>query len=60
MLKLVKDFIECESGANVIEYAFLAGLIASALVATLVAFGTTISGHFGSLASAVQSALTGP
>ena len=60
MLKLIKDFIECESGANAIEYALLAGLIAMALVATLASFGTTITGHFGSLSSAVQNALSGP
>ena len=59
MLKLIKDLVKCESGTTAIEYALLAGLVSLALVATLASFGTTIDGHFDTLASTVQNAVAG-
>ena len=46
MLSMVKRFITDEDGADLIEYALLAGLVALAAVATLTTLGTSISGLY--------------
>jgi pilus assembly protein Flp/PilA len=40
-----------ESGVTALEYAFIAGLVAMALVAVVTTLGTSISGLFGSVLS---------
>jgi len=42
----VDSFITDDSGADLIEYALLAGLVALAAVATLTTLGTSISGLY--------------
>jgi len=41
-----KQFIDDDQGADLIEYALLAGLISLAAVVTLTAVGTSITGLF--------------
>ena len=43
--KLVRD----EAGVTALEYAFIAGLVAMAIVAVVTTLGTSISGLFGSV-----------
>lgn len=59
MLKLFKNFIECESGTTLIEYAFLAGMMSLALFGTIVSLGTSVTGYFSSLASTLQNVASG-
>ena len=40
-----------ESGGTALEYAFIAGLVAMALVTVVTTLGTSISGLFGSVLS---------
>jgi pilus assembly protein Flp/PilA len=40
-----------ESGVTALEYAFIAGLVAMAIVAVVTTLGTSISGLFGSVLS---------
>ena len=42
----IKRFVDDEHGADLIEYALLAGLISLAAVATLTTVGTSITGLF--------------
>lgn len=42
----IKRFVDDEQGADLIEYALLAGLISLAAVATLTTVGTSITGLF--------------
>jgi pilus assembly protein Flp/PilA len=42
----IKNFITADHGADLIEYALLAGLISLAAVATLTTVGTSITGLF--------------
>jgi pilus assembly protein Flp/PilA len=44
-------FINDEGGADLIEYALLAGLISLAAVATLGIVGTSITGLFGKIST---------
>jgi pilus assembly protein Flp/PilA len=43
----ITRFVTDDRGADLIEYALLAGLISLAAVATLTTLGTSISGLFG-------------
>ena len=42
----LKSFVEDDRGADLIEYALLAGLISLAAVGTLTIMGTSITGLF--------------
>ena len=55
MLYLLKDFMECESGASAVEYAVLAGMVALGIVGALVGLGTSTPGSLGSVSSAMQT-----
>jgi pilus assembly protein Flp/PilA len=46
-MKAIKRFIDDDAGADLIEYALLAGLISLAAVGTLTDVGTSIGGLFG-------------
>ncbi len=59
MGNMVKQFIVDDSGADLIEYALLAGLIALAAVATLTTVGTNISGLYTKISTKV-AAITVP
>lgn len=47
----LKHFINDDQGADLIEYALLAGLISLAAVATLGLVGTSITGLFGKIST---------
>jgi pilus assembly protein Flp/PilA len=46
MSNVVRNFINDESGADLIEYALLAGLVALAAVAALTTVGTNVAGLY--------------
>jgi pilus assembly protein Flp/PilA len=48
-LALLKRFAREENGASMIEYGVLVGLITAAIVGTLAAIGTDITGRFTAL-----------
>ena len=48
-----------DDGAAAVEYALLSALIAGAIVMTLVAFGSSLSGTFSYVASAMDASQSG-
>ena len=53
MTKFISQFINDESGATAIEYGLIAALIAVVIISAVTALGTTISGKFGEVVTAV-------
>ena len=47
----IHQFVSSEEGADLIEYALLAGLISLAAVTALGTVGTSISGLFGKIST---------
>jgi pilus assembly protein Flp/PilA len=47
----INQFVSSEEGADLIEYALLAGLISLAAVTALGTVGTSISGLFGKIST---------
>ncbi|MCW8923636.1 MAG: Flp family type IVb pilin [Gammaproteobacteria bacterium] len=47
VIKVIKQFFNDESGANVAEYAILAALIAVAVIATVTLIGVALDNKFG-------------
>ena len=47
----INHFVSSEEGADLIEYALLAGLISLAAVTALGTVGTSISGLFGKIST---------
>jgi pilus assembly protein Flp/PilA len=54
---ILKSYLEREEGQDLIEYALVAGLLALAAVAALMALGDSIQSMWEALASAVESAI---
>ena len=54
--EITSNFVNDESGQDLIEYALIACLIALAAVATMTTLGTTISGVFTTIGSKITSA----
>jgi pilus assembly protein Flp/PilA len=52
-MNMVQSFINDDSGADLIEYALLAGLIALAAVATLTTVGTNITGLYTKISTKI-------
>jgi len=50
----IKQFVGSDQGADLIEYALLAGLISLAAVATLTAVGTSIISLFTKISNKVS------
>lgn len=50
-----KQFIDDDQGADLIEYALLAGLISLAAVVTLTAVGTSITGLFTKISTKLNT-----
>jgi pilus assembly protein Flp/PilA len=50
-MRSINQFVSSEEGADLIEYALLAGLISLAAVAALGTVGTSISGLFGKIST---------
>lgn len=57
MTNLIR-FLKDDSGATAIEYGLLASLIAVALIGAVKFLGTTLSGKFSDIASAIENAGT--
>ena len=58
---VIKNWFTAEEGQDLIEYALIAGLIALAAVAALIALGGSLQTLWTNLANAVnQAATTGP
>ena len=53
MKNLFARFVKDESGATAIEYSLIAAGIGVAIIAAVNALGTTISGKFNSIGSAL-------
>jgi len=50
-MRTVTQFMKDEQGADLIEYALLAGLISLAAVGALSTIGTSITGLFGKIST---------
>ena len=48
-MRSINRFVHDDEGADLIEYALLAGLISLAAVGTLTTVGTSITGLFGKI-----------
>ena len=57
MQKLLARFIKDESGAALVEYGILVGLIAVVCIAAVGLLGTTINGVFGTINADLTAAL---
>ena len=51
----IKKFVYDESGATMVEYVILVGLVAIAALAAITAFGSTVSSTFTSINSSLTS-----
>ncbi|HEX8077697.1 MAG TPA: Flp family type IVb pilin, partial [Chthoniobacterales bacterium] len=54
MKKLVNRFIQDESGGAAIEYALIAGILVTAIVAALTAFSPSLSTTFTNLGTSMS------
>jgi pilus assembly protein Flp/PilA len=54
MLRLMTDFWGDESGATAIEYALLAAGISLAIIVTVQGLGTTLTGRYTAVSSALH------
>jgi pilus assembly protein Flp/PilA len=59
MKKLFSRFAKDESGATAIEYGLIAGLIGVVIIAAVTTVGTTISGKFNEVSSALGASSGG-
>ena len=57
MLRVIRDFCRKEEGATAIEYGLIAALIAIAIIAALMAIGTSLASLFQIIASTLQGAI---
>lgn len=55
MTKLLKAFRDDESGAAMVEYSILLGIIAVAVVLTVIAIGGWVTGRFSGLCTALDN-----
>ena len=56
MIKSLRSFAKDESGATAIEYGLIAALISVAAIAALTSVGSSLTGMFTTVASALNSA----
>lgn len=56
MFKIIKDFIREEDGASAVEYGLIVGLIAIAILATVIAIGGNLNTLFGGVDTALENA----
>jgi pilus assembly protein Flp/PilA len=55
-MKFLKQFAADESGAAMVEYSILIGIIAAASILTVIAIGGWVSGRFTDLCTSLQKA----
>jgi pilus assembly protein Flp/PilA len=53
-MNLISRFVRDESGATAIEYGLIAALIAVAIISAVSVVGTSLSGTFSSVATALK------
>ena len=56
MTNLFNRFVKDESGATAIEYGLIAALLAVAIIASVKAVGTNLSGTFGKVSTELTAA----
>jgi pilus assembly protein Flp/PilA len=56
-MRALKQFMQDESGQNLIEYALVAGLIGLAAVVAMTSLGTKISTAFNTIGSQLTNAI---
>lgn len=56
MKTLIKNFLQEEEGATMIEYGLIAGLVAIAAIAGLTTLGTDLKNQFNSIAAKLGTA----
>lgn len=54
MKRLLRDLYRDESGATAVEYGIIAGVVAVALIATLIGFRKRLAGMFEAAGSAIN------
>ena len=59
MYKLVKGFLDDESGATAIEYGLIAGLVSVAAIGALSAMGTSLDSMFTAVSGQLNAAVAG-
>ncbi|TIL94669.1 MAG: Flp family type IVb pilin [Mesorhizobium sp.] len=59
MKNLLKQFRDDENGAAMVEYSILLGIIAVAVVMTVIAIGGWVSGRFTGLCDALDDTTVG-
>ncbi len=55
-MEKLANFLKEESGAAAVEYGLLVALIAVVIIASVTALGTTLSGKFNTVSTAVGGA----
>lgn len=53
-MKILKQFVKCQSGATAIEYGLIASLIAVGIIGTVTVVGTDVSNTFGKISTGIQ------
>ena len=53
-MKILKQFVKCQSGATAIEYGLIASLIAVGIIGTVTMVGTDVSNTFGKISTSIQ------
>ena len=59
MFKVIGRFMKDESGATAIEYGLIAALVSVAAIGALSAMGQSLSTMFGTVATALNPAVSG-
>jgi pilus assembly protein Flp/PilA len=59
MWHAVHNFLDDQAGVTSIEYALLASLIGVAIVTTVTAVGTNLSGSFANIGTAIAGTIGG-
>ena len=54
MRRFMSRFVTEESGATAIEYGLIAGLISVVIITAVTTVGTTLSGKFNTIATALK------
>lgn len=54
MSKFIRRFAQNQSGATAIEYGLIAGLISVVIITAVTTVGTTLSGKFNTIATALK------
>ena len=58
MYKLVKSFLQDESGATAIEYGLIAGLVSVAAIGALTLMGTSLDSMFTAVSGQLDNAVS--